>query len=85
MLGVATLMMITCYYNLGTASGTSPTSSTFVALYVLFFATLLCCYEVGWSTISIQLVQNFGFLYFPISRFIFLVLVSIYFIINAYL
>ena len=90
MIAVATLMMATCYYNFGTTTSTTSTatttgtanpasyatSSTFIALYLLFFSTMICCYEIGWSTIASQLVQNFGFLYFPISRFIFLVLVS---------
>lgn len=76
MLIEATLMMITCYYNFGTSSGS--VSSNFIALYVLFFSTLLCCYEVGLQQVSAILAQNFGFLYFPIARFIFLVFVSLY-------
>ena len=77
MIIIATAMMIVCYYNLGTATGSYATSTSFIAIYVLFFSTLICCYEVGWSGIASHLVQNFGFLYFPISRFIFLILVSI--------
>jgi hypothetical protein len=88
MIVISTCMMIVCYYNLGTVTTTSSSSSTtgssvtstsFIAVYVLFFATLICCYEIGWSAIASTLVQNFGFLYYPISRLIFLILVSISF------
>jgi hypothetical protein len=74
MLIVATLMMITSYYNL---SGSNSLSTNFLAVYVLFFSTLICCYEVAFQSISRMIVQNFGFMYNPIGRTIFLVLVAI--------
>ena len=75
MLILATLMMITAYYNFATAS--NSVSSNFLALYILFFSVLICCYEIAWKTVSAAIAQNFGFMYRPIGRTIFYILVAI--------
>ena len=75
MLVVSTLMMITAYYNFANTS--NSVASNFLAVYILFFSTMICCYEVAWSAISSRIVNNFGFLYNPVGRTIFYILVAI--------
>jgi hypothetical protein len=75
MLIVSTLMIATSYLNIGTS--TANISTSFLALYVFFFSTIICCYEVAFKMISTYIVQNFGFMYNPWGRFIFLILVAI--------
>lgn len=48
----------------------------FFALYVLFFATMICCFEVGLSVFSKLVAVNFGFMYNIWSRFIFMLYVG---------
>lgn len=74
MLIIAALVMITAYYNI--ASTSSTLSSGFLAMYLLFFSCMLCCFEIAYKTISIYLVQNFGFLYNPYGKFVFLTFVG---------
>ena len=75
MLVVSTLMMITAYYNFANTS--NSVASNFLAVYILFFSTMICCYEIAWSAISSRIVNNFGFLYNPFGRTIFYILVAI--------
>jgi hypothetical protein len=75
MLVICTLMIITGFYNfLSTTS--SSLSTSFLAAYLMLFASLLCCYECGLRMVATYLVQNFGFLYNPIGRFCFLLFVG---------
>jgi hypothetical protein len=74
MLVIATLVMITAYYNF--ASTSTTLSSGFLAMYLLFFSCMLCCFEIAYKSVSIYLVQNFGFLYSPYGKFIFLTFVG---------
>lgn len=66
MLIVSTLMIVTAYYNIGvvntTSTGSTNSSATFLAVYVFFFSTLICCYEVALKFVSVYIVQNFGFM-----------------------
>lgn len=75
MLIICTLMMITGFYNFLSTSSSSL-SDSFLAAYLFVFATLLCCYECGLRMVAMHLVQNFGFLYNPFGRFVFLVFVG---------
>lgn len=75
MLAICTLMMITAFYNFLSFSAANL-STSFLAAYLFVFATLLCCYECGLRMISVQLVQNFGFLYNPFGRFVFIMFVG---------
>lgn len=74
MLIISTLMIITAWYNIG--SSTTQVSDGFVAMYLLFFATLICCFELAIKRVAILLVQNFGFMYNAIGRFMFLIFVG---------
>lgn len=49
----------------------------FFAFYVLFFCTLICCFEFALQTIAKWIAINFGFMYTLAGRTIFLVLVGI--------
>jgi uncharacterized membrane protein len=74
MLIIGTLMFVVAFYNF--ASSSNSLSSNFLAIYVLFFATLICCYEIALKRTSFIIAQNFGFMYSPIGRSIFLALVA---------
>jgi len=75
MLIIATLMMVCAYYNF--ANGSNSVSTNFLALYILFFSCIICCYELAFKQVSIYIVQNFGFMFNPWGRTIFLILVEI--------
>ena len=48
----------------------------FFAIYVFFFAILICCYELGFSFTARFIAVNFGFLYSLTGRMIFLLFVG---------
>lgn len=73
MLVVATSMILLALSNLSTDS----MSTFFMCFYILFFACLLCAFELSLATLSKFLLVNFGFLYNSKARSIFLVLVGI--------
>ena len=76
MLTMATLMMVTAYVNFANSSNSIATN--FLALYVLFFSILMCSYELAcMRQVAIIMVQNFGFMYNPVGRSIFLAFVAI--------
>lgn len=75
MLTVSTLMMVTCYVNFANTS--NSLAANFLAIYVLFFSTLICCYEIAFQGIAMIMVQNFGFMYNPVGRSIFLIFTAI--------
>ena len=75
MIVVSTLCIITAFYNLATASNSVATN--FLAVYVFFFSSLVCCYEVAIKQVVIIMVQNFGFLYNPIGRTIFVCFLAV--------
>lgn len=75
MLVLMSLCSITAFYTIG---GTGVDISTsFLAVYVFFFSSILCCFEVAWKMVIRYIVQNFGFLYNPIGKTIFLFFLSI--------
>ncbi len=74
MLIISTLMIITAWYNIG--SSTTQVSDGFVAMYLFFFAILICCFELAIKRIAVLLVQNFGFMYNAAGRFMFLIFVG---------
>lgn len=75
MLIIASLMMVLAYFNFANSSNSVATN--FLALYVLFFSCIICCYELAFKQVSIYIVQNFGFMFNPWGRTIFLILVEI--------
>ena len=74
MIVISTLMIIVSISNI---SSGSSTEIEFLAFYTMLFGTLLCCYEIAIRRISALIVQNFGFLYNPKGRLIFLLFVGI--------
>jgi COPI associated protein len=75
MIVVSTLCVITSWYNLATAS--NSIANNFLAVYVFFFSMIVCCYEVAIRQVTFIIVQNFGFMYNPVGRSIFLIFVAI--------
>jgi hypothetical protein len=51
-------------------------SVVFIALYVFFFAIIICCFEVALNVIAIWIAQNFGFLYTLLGRLLFIVFIA---------
>ena len=55
----------------------SPSLSiVFIALYVFFFAIIICCFEVALNAIAVWIASNFGFLYTLFGRLLFMVFVA---------
>ena len=52
-------------------------ATAFIALYVLFFAIVICCFELSLSSIARWLAMNFGFLYSLSGRILFLTFVAV--------
>lgn len=75
MIVVSTLCIITAFYNLANTSNTVATN--FLAVYVFFFSTLVCCYEIAVKQVVLIIVSNFGFLYNPIGRTIFICFLAV--------
>lgn len=75
MISICSFTIFTAFYNIGTSS--SSVSTGFISMYVFVFASLLCCYEVGWRQVVFYIVQNFGFMYNPVGRMIFIVFTAI--------
>lgn len=75
MIGIATLMIITGWYN---ALGSSTSvSDSFLAIYLFFFAIILCCFELAIRSVAMWIVQNFGFMYNAVGKIVFLAFVAI--------
>ena len=72
-LGIASFLIATCLLSFISIS----VSSIFIALYVLMFSCLICCYECAFSRAVVFIVQNFGFLYNSPGRFSFLIFVAV--------
>jgi uncharacterized membrane protein len=75
MIIVSVLCIITSWYNL--AVSTNSVSTNFLAVYVFFFSMMICCYELALKQVAVLIVQNFGFMYNPIGRSIFLMFLAI--------
>ena len=65
------IMSFAAFFSLGT----NDLALLFIALYVWFFAVLIFCFELALSVVSKQIAENFGFMYNPLARTIFLVFV----------
>jgi len=55
----------------------TSTETGFLAIYTCFFGFLLCCYEIAFKRVALLIVTNFGFLYNPKGRMLFLAFVGI--------
>lgn len=75
MIIVSLLCIITSWYNL--AVSTNSVSTNFLAVYVFFFSMMICCYELALKQVAVLIVQNFGFMYNPIGRSIFLMFLAV--------
>lgn len=51
-------------------------SIVFIALYVFFFAIIICCFEVALNVVALWIAQNFGFMYTLLGRILFIVFVA---------
>jgi hypothetical protein len=75
MLIISILMLITAWYNF--ASSSNEVSTVMLGLYVMFFAILICCFELAFKFATVMIVQNFGFMYNPFGRACFIIFVAI--------
>jgi hypothetical protein len=71
MVSITTLCIMCSFYSVGLNS--DPTRA-FFALYALFFATIICCYQFAVRQIAVMLVVNFGFLYTRFGNVLFMIL-----------
>lgn len=51
-------------------------SVIFIALYVFFFAIIICCFEVALNVIALWIAQNFGFMYTLLGRMLFIIFIA---------
>ncbi len=57
---------------------TTPSASAgILSVYLLMFSCLLCCFEVHLKMVSVKIAKNFGFLFSPIGRIIFLIFIGV--------
>lgn len=75
MIVISCLMIALAWYNFLSTSSVDI-SNTFIALYIFLFAILICCFECAFKQAAFIIVQNFGFMYNPIGRFLFLFIVG---------
>jgi hypothetical protein len=52
-------------------------ATAFIALYVVFFSIVICCFELALSFVSKWIATNFGFLYSLSGRVLFLTFVAV--------
>jgi cation transport ATPase len=52
-------------------------STLFVALYVFFFAIIICCFELALKGVAKWMSENFGFMYTLTGRLMFIVFVAV--------
>lgn len=52
-------------------------STLFVALYVFFFAIIICCFELALQGVAKWMSENFGFMYTLTGRLMFIVFVAV--------
>jgi hypothetical protein len=69
-IGVGILMLIAGIFSLGT----NNLATLFLAFYVSFFGLLIVCVEIALKIVARLIAENFGFLYNPVMRFLFLFL-----------
>lgn len=67
---VGILMLLASFFSLGT----NNLATLFLAIYVWFFGLLIVCVEVALKIVSKIISENFGFMYNPMMRFLFLFL-----------
>jgi hypothetical protein len=75
MLVIAGLLVYTSLASVFTI--TNDISTLFIALYLFFFAVLICAFECALKMCSAIVVENFGFLYNATGKTIFLTFVAV--------
>jgi len=74
------LMFVTACLGLGSVNGVDKSGKVFVAVYMLFFASLLFCFEavqiqqIEW--VEHMLRRNFGFLYSMMGKAFFIIFIA---------
>jgi hypothetical protein len=68
--GVGLLMILAAFFQLGT----NNLATLFLAIYVWFFGLLIVCVEVALKIVAKLIAENFGFMYNPVMRFLFIFL-----------
>ncbi len=67
---VGVLMLIAAFFSLGT----NDLATLFLAIYVWFFGFLILCVECALKVVAKIIAENFGFMYNPVMRFLFIFL-----------
>ena len=52
-------------------------STLFIALYVFFFAVMICCFELALKGVAKWMAENFGFMYTLTGRILFIIFVAV--------
>mmetsp|Transcript_24044 Transcript_24044/g.24631 ORF Transcript_24044/g.24631 Transcript_24044/m.24631 type:complete len:234 (-) Transcript_24044:147-848(-) len=67
---VGVLMLLAAFFSLGT----NNLATLFLAIYVWFFGLLILCVEIALKIVAKVISENFGFMYNPVMRFLFIFL-----------
>ena len=70
---ISTIMALAAFFSLGS----DDLGVMFMALYVWFFALLIFCSELALKGVAKLIAENFGFMYNPLGRLIFLLFVAV--------
>jgi len=70
---ISAVMAIAAFLSLGS----NDLGVMFMALYVWFFALLIFCSELALKGVAKLIAENFGFMYHPVGRIIFLLFVGV--------
>jgi hypothetical protein len=68
----ASLMIIAGMLSLTSSS----LSNVFIALYIICFGSLICCFELAFVGVSKWIAQNFGFMYTKLGRVLFMLFIA---------
>ncbi len=75
--GMVIISILMVVIGLSNVIAGASTETSLLACYLIFFALLLCCYEMAIKRVAIQIAINFGFIYSPKGRLIFLVFLAL--------
>jgi hypothetical protein len=67
-IGTSVLMSLAAFFSLGS----NDLTVVFTALYVWFFSMLILCFELALKVFAKLISENFGFMYNPLMRTLFL-------------
>eukprot|EP01041_Mallomonas_annulata_P007360 gene7360-15027_t len=72
-MAISTIMALAAFLSLGS----NDLGVMFMALYVWFFALLIFCSELALKGVAKLIAENFGFMYNPVGRLVFMLFVAV--------